>query len=560
MRQILSLISAALICLISGGCSHSDRALRQQLSLADSLMADRPDSALAILNRLPADSLRGELKPWYALLTTKARYKNHQDVLDDSLINIAVAHYSGRGDSLEYQSLYYQGVTLHTSEQYEKSLITLYEAYDKAAAASDQFFQAMSARELSGVYYDIDNVVKELEWIEKAKKLFIAAKKPVHATWVEVNIITALIYSGRCNEAMSLINKFSQDTIRFASPLREKLFFKKALAFYILRDYAGAVSVYDQMVSDSVELSVNDRLRYASSLMKVGDCNAAEIILKEVEENGYSSDSIFFLYANGDLAHMKGDINRAYALRSELVQKLFDKSDRRAMSPQTDLLTDTYRLHSENQRLEIERNHLSILLESIICVFLLVIILVGLYLFRLRLKNQKVRHEELVHKVGSLTDDLNFSKLEISEAEHRNLELNADMRNLIARHLKVVESLSSSLYMMTDSKESKLLKKNLSDVLDRFNEPGILEEMIRIIDRNDNGWMSKFREAYPNLSENDLRLAIYLYFNFRVESIILLLEKKNHQGVYYAKSMLKKKLIADDKYEQLGVAAKLGLS
>lgn len=170
-----------------GGCRKTQVDVRRQLHTADSLMDLHPDSALAILSHITGDSLRGELRPWHALLLNKAMLKNHRADTTDTLINIAVAHYSGRGDSLDYQSVYYQGVIYNSMDRPDKSLVALHEAHEKATAAGNLFYQAMSARELASTYYDLDNVTKELEWAEKAKRLFIEAKKPVHTAWMDID-------------------------------------------------------------------------------------------------------------------------------------------------------------------------------------------------------------------------------------------------------------------------------------------------------------------------------------------------------------------------------------
>ncbi len=109
MKSVFLVISvlAALITALSG-CTESETA--RSLDRAEAVMEEHPDSALAILGAIPSADVNSSAdRALHALLLTQAQIKNGHIVDNDSLINIAVRHYSDRDDSPRLmKSLFYK--------------------------------------------------------------------------------------------------------------------------------------------------------------------------------------------------------------------------------------------------------------------------------------------------------------------------------------------------------------------------------------------------------------------------------------------------------------------
>lgn len=102
-----------LICLIlfsASGCKQQETH-SHLLQQADSLMESRPDSALAILQKIPnPQKMRGKAQADYCLLMTQAAYKNYLPFTSDSLLSVAVDYYrSVDAPSILGKALYYKG-------------------------------------------------------------------------------------------------------------------------------------------------------------------------------------------------------------------------------------------------------------------------------------------------------------------------------------------------------------------------------------------------------------------------------------------------------------------
>ena len=112
-------------------------AVSTRLVELDSLIAVAPDSAAALLESFPADSLLDdENRAYHALLLTQARYKAYIPATSDSVINIAVAHYS---DSRDYdrrlRTLIYKGCVMDELGQPDSAMYWFKSA--EAAASPD---------------------------------------------------------------------------------------------------------------------------------------------------------------------------------------------------------------------------------------------------------------------------------------------------------------------------------------------------------------------------------------------------------------------------------------
>ena len=86
----ISLFLAILLCLQLGSCRQSTDTA-SVLVEAETLMDERPDSALTLLKSIPSpEQLTGLAQARYSLLYSQALDKNYIDTANDSLIQIAV--------------------------------------------------------------------------------------------------------------------------------------------------------------------------------------------------------------------------------------------------------------------------------------------------------------------------------------------------------------------------------------------------------------------------------------------------------------------------------------
>lgn len=179
MKWIFIYITAAVIAAMLVACRGGDA--DRALSLADSLMYSRPDSALAILEAVDTVGLSEEQFAHYALLLTKAREMENIVISSDNLIKKAVDYYRGSGDSLETQSIFYYGVNMAHRSKPDSALIIMLQAAELAKAQKDYSYLAQCYTCIAVLFTDSRSFLAAAEMWQKAYEFFVRSGNPEEA-------------------------------------------------------------------------------------------------------------------------------------------------------------------------------------------------------------------------------------------------------------------------------------------------------------------------------------------------------------------------------------------
>ena len=153
MKYTLALfLTACQMLAVPGLCRDYDN-IEDILHSAGAYIGERPDSALALLDMIPREKLRGR-KPEaeFALLYSMALDKNCIDETDDSLINIAVKWYRRHGSADDcLKAYYYQGRIYQNAGDNERAI----ESFAKAAIYESlfQFRESIGNARTAAEYY-----------------------------------------------------------------------------------------------------------------------------------------------------------------------------------------------------------------------------------------------------------------------------------------------------------------------------------------------------------------------------------------------------------------------
>lgn len=136
--NLFKIAVAALVCLTVFSCSDNTSVMAE-LDLAESVMEEHPDSALALLDTLDRNRLvTREAKARHALLYSQALDKNYIDLTTDSIIRPAVRYYARHGspdDRLKAQ--YYLGCIFRNAGDQEQAMEHFVEAEKYVDRATD---------------------------------------------------------------------------------------------------------------------------------------------------------------------------------------------------------------------------------------------------------------------------------------------------------------------------------------------------------------------------------------------------------------------------------------
>lgn len=139
-----------MLLLFSACGSNNDAHL---IDSADFIMEENPDSALTLLDQVDISNLNHEYSARYALLVTQAKVKTDIFIPNDSLISIAVEHFSKDKHSNEYmRAAFYEGFVLnYYNNQTSRAVVYAMQAYEIAKQTNNYYWLAKSAEMLEDI-------------------------------------------------------------------------------------------------------------------------------------------------------------------------------------------------------------------------------------------------------------------------------------------------------------------------------------------------------------------------------------------------------------------------
>lgn len=160
---------AAVIAVSCAG-GRADRVLDK----AESLMNERPDRSLEMLDSLAAVGVRGKsVEARLSLLRSMALDKNVIDTSDISIILPALRYYEKKGDwLLKARTYFYYGRVLQNGGDYEAALEAISKAELYAGRTDDQYLKGLIADSMGRIYdlnYEFSTAI---EYYDKARTLF----------------------------------------------------------------------------------------------------------------------------------------------------------------------------------------------------------------------------------------------------------------------------------------------------------------------------------------------------------------------------------------------------
>lgn len=540
----------ALSCII-GYLSRSHT--RDSLLKVEELIELYPDSAVTLLESIPMESkLSREDDALYALLRTRAEYKQNGYVSSNSLVDHAMKYYTDSHDSLRWaQTLYFKAKYL---ADFNRNL----EAVEPATLARDYFagkdlplWKARVAQLfgfIHGMEYDFNNAAA---YNKEAANEFVLAGKPRNHLFSLVDYAQQLCFLEQDENGLRLLDS--------------------------IRNVAMKVPV------DSMLLNYTDRV-LIEELLEVGDFSKAERIIEEQSKLGRyhrtsSEDLIRRIYltlgqdklteaktlldefaedANGDVDKANLFLGYKYYFKntgdykkslqySDSLQRLQDKTlveKLRQSIPMIQL--DGYRHQADIQQSRNYRLRL-IVIMILVAFVILVIFAIGWYIMRERLRmtklqmilesnrdleNQTIAKEKenshLEARLKGVTLELENVKRECNEYQEvlasTQHEGKQQLENLLKSSWDTMDFLCGQYYDYEEAgKSTNMLLKKLTAEIKRFQSSKYLEQVEEKINVCTDGVASMFREECSFLSAKEMSVGILTFSGMSVKSICLLL-------------------------------------
>lgn len=522
--------SILLICHVTS-CSIRD--VRNQLKDIESYIADRPDSALAVIESIESTALKtNSLKAHHALLHAMALDKNYIDVKDDSLAMTAVKYYQKHGQKKYLaRARYYLALSYYYDRQYNKSIIELSKAEPIATKYDSLYlgFVKVLQADIHNINY---NYVQELSCLEEALNIYTKIQASYYMDIAKLRIAQSYISNDRRDEAQVIFKDYlSRQTsinIRNAQSYGDYAFL---MGTCNNPDFNASSSLFEAVATfeNGMYMTYQDYWAWAHSLSRIGETTKSQRLVKDLKQVDSSGTAFYFMY-------LIAKNERRYKEALECLENFTEQNNSEVVQVLKQSVSTTQRdyYHSQYEVSDYKaKNRLLVIIIILITTTMAAFITV-LLANRYRKKKEFEKEEYIRY-----AEEVNHQLKELQKDSYTSLQ-----KRYVSMYKSRYETLRAlyERYTMSDGRTDadKIMYREVTRLIDELRhdikDSKVLE---RMLDDDLDGLLSTLRNEIPDLTRKDHTLIGYLALGFDVVMISHFMDCSPN-SIYIRKSRLKK--------------------
>ncbi|MDE5828717.1 MAG: hypothetical protein K2H48_01895 [Duncaniella sp.] len=514
-------------------CGH--RGYDSRLLIAESIITDRPDSSLAILDSLSLSGLHRESdRALYAMLVTQALEKLHLKPTDDSLIAIATDYYD-RHDDAERQAIshYYRGIVQYNDGRYSPAIVHFFQARDIAGKNDMDFWNGLACRGISDIYNKTYNSVEELNFAREEFEYTKRSGRQPYLNYALLDLARALCNTNDADGSKKLLSQVLDSAKAYDDKYLE--YGAKQLIVINLLLQSKEYEAYP-VILDILEFPYSDRsdsFLLADTYVGIGKFDEAERLINNMEvkandEKLSKMSLLAMLYAESS------DYKNAFiASDSAFILTNIEFRDNTSNTLASNI-AEYFNIKEKHKEILIQKSRLKnwlILVTSIFLIIIVVFVSVILY------QRQKRNIEEKVLFAEQLKSD-------ITRLKNESVVSVDIIQKLMTSKYQLLDELSS---IMMQSSDSRTARRKIADAVtgiinDLTIGSGKIAQFEDEVNRNYDGLFDDFKNDLPNLKEADYRLFLFSVLGLSNSVISLFLKEDKIEAIYNRRRRLKNKI------------------
>ena len=446
-----SILLIGICFLLLAGCRQQQADLPRLVEL-DSLIAVAPDSAAALLEAIPADSLPTAAdRAYHALLLTQAKYKADIHAYRLDTINLAVGYYAdGHDKDKRTRSLLYKGCVMEELPQLDSAMYYYKYAEDMATQSGDTYHCGYALMRQAWMYQIQQSTNTNRIAADKYRQALdffkeLGDKDKQLDCMVE---LTSLLYPFNADSALA-IAKYSENLCLQVGN-RSAYYTLRTIKAQIMLDmmkYEDAKRLaLDVLVHTDNSIDLNNSLMVASqSYCKLGMIDSAEYYFGNATPPKTYRDSVIFIRTLSELKQARQDMNGYLANSEHVINSVGTKEHLVAKNGLSAFEARVEKSIAKEKSL-IQRERLTGLL---ICLIVLTAVL-GYLAWRIQFKRKQA--ENMVQK---LSKELNVLDNQLSQAlsqHEQDLYDRVELKRELGQETATKSMLESKLQQESDSK------------------------------------------------------------------------------------------------------------
>ncbi len=435
----------------------------------------------------------------------------------------------------------------------------LHDIFDVAVEEGNETIAAHSAYELCWLY-GVRNPEKMIEWSRTAQALYQKVNKPESATYARIGETYGLYRLRRWDESLESARNY--DTTLYRKDANYRYYINTGMANALIWTEAKSGDNAQEIIrlltdidrDNPDRLTTDERALLAKSLFSIGERDSAfREIDRALTKDVYVGHKIYPSFIKAVMLMDMEDYVSA-CLQFIKTQKMTDSlshDSRDAANDRAEGMSEHYELKIKTERLALERSRaINVALGLGI---LLVVVIAMAVVSRIRTRNRQ-RVAEMSATMARLETDILDSQ-RISDTMHDRL------KELFADRFETFNDICELWYRNNESAAATAnMKRGMEALIAKVSDPATADELDALIDSCSDGWMTHLRTSCPDLTDDQRRLAGYLFTGFSSESIMVLTRRPSVNSVYVAKSRLKKAIAESGAPDVDGILVTLGLA
>ena len=455
--HFINIILLSLAVLTIGSCDRHGTAWNE-MDKAENLMDAKPDSALVVLENIPASSVKGkEAAARYALLKSIALDKNCIDTTTFDVLQPAIDYYVKNGTHDEqFRTYYYQGRIYQNQGDDDSAMQSFMNACDLRKQVTDSLLLSHTLVAQGTLYLKQYKINDFVHYNMEAAKLYKTIGKDILAIKSYTNALDGYVMQNNKPAADSLMSICVPMVKK--NPEGEAFLFPSLLSYTV--NFCSSDEIKEVLTEyQNMELTTDETMIFAEGYSKIGEYDKAMTLISNINPAENTWDSLKYASIKIDILERQGKYKEAFTLYRDYSASL-EHYQKELLSH--DLLFSDKKHQLEMKNL-IEIQDRDRIIGGTLCGIFALVILVGwLYYRGYRSKTKRILAEKENKNLRLEQENL---RLEIDQLENErdNLKELQKEQSELAKPIKDV--IKSRLDLLNG-----LLAKEITNN-DRYAEP-----------------------------------------------------------------------------------------
>ena len=421
-------------------------------------MDAKPDSALVVLENIPASSVKGkEAAARYALLKSIALDKNCIDTTTFDVLQPAIDYYIKNGKPDEkLRTFYYQGRIYQNKGDDDSAMRSFMNGCDLRHGVTDSLLLAHTLVAQGTLYFKQYKINEFVHYNMEAAKLYEAIGKDILAIKSYTNALDGYVMQTNKSAADSLLSICVPMVKK--NPDGEAFLFPSLLSYTV--NFCSSDEIKEVLTEyQNMELTTDETMTFAEGYSKIGEYDKALALISNINLAENTWDSLKYASVKIDILERQGKYKEAFTLYRDYSATL--EHYQKELLSQDLLFAD--KKHQLEMKSLMEIQDRDRIIWGTLCGIFGLVILVGWLYYRgylsktkrilaekenenLRLEQENLRKEKEKAELETANLKLEIAQLEgerdnLKELQREQSELAKPIQDVIQKRLNILNGL-----------------------------------------------------------------------------------------------------------------------